>query len=93
MTGDPNPSGAKQPGERQARLAAEGWVRRSISDEPRLSELADLYRETGFDVRLEPLTPDLLAGLECTECMLADPSRFRVIYTRPAAEVAGDDLP
>ena len=89
MISDPDPGGGDPPGGRQTTLASEGWIRRSVSDEPRLSELADLYRESGFEVLLEPLTPDLLAGEACTACMLADPSRFRVIYTRLRASAPG----
>lgn len=61
----------------------EGWTRRTTIDEPRLSELVELYRELGFEVQLRPLAPGEL-GQECAECMLSDPERYRTIYTRPA---------
>ncbi len=61
-----------------------GWERRTTIDEPRLSELAELYRELGFEVLLQPVSREGL-GDGCNECFLADPERYRTIYTRPAA--------
>ncbi len=43
---------------RQESLAKDGWKRQSTQDEPRLSELAEMYEELGFEVHLEPLHPD-----------------------------------
>ena len=60
-------------------LIKQGWTKRNIMDEPRLSELVKTYRELGMEVRLEPV--DLESG-DCTECMRAEPDRFKVIYTR-----------
>jgi hypothetical protein len=68
-------SGGQEPG-----LA--GWTRRTTIDEPRLSELVELYEELGFEVMLRPVSRDEL-GDACSECMLATPQRFRTIYTRP----------
>ena len=36
-------------------LEAEGWTRRFVASEPRLSESVAIYEEAGFDVHLEPL--------------------------------------
>jgi hypothetical protein len=63
----------------QLELVARGWERRFIYDEPRLSEAVDTYRELGFEVLLLPVAVD---DRDCTECMLQEPDRFRVIYTR-----------
>jgi hypothetical protein len=60
-----------------------GWTRRTTIDEPRLSELVELYEELGFEVRLEPMSFEELMD-QCSECMLSEPDRFRTIYTRPA---------
>ncbi len=60
-----------------------GWERRTTIDEPRLSELVELYEELGFVVMLRPVSREELAG-ECVECLLADADRYRTIYTRPA---------
>jgi hypothetical protein len=67
-----------------------GWTRRTTIDEPRLSELVELYEELGFEVRLQPVSPEEL-GDQCNECMLEEPDRFRTIYTRPALPEAATD--
>lgn len=68
-------------------LAAEGWVRKSVATEPRLGEIAALYRELGMEVLLVPLLE--LCGLEddsggCATCIEgdADPGRYKVVFTR-----------
>jgi len=66
---------------RRARLEAEGWTRRTVIDEPRLSELVETYRSLGFEVQVVPVADDDLS--ECSECVRADPCRFGTIYTRP----------
>jgi hypothetical protein len=70
---------SKPAGRSEADLLAAGWERRFIYDEPRLSEAVELYRELGFEVTLLPVAPD---DGRCTECMLQEPDRYRVIYTR-----------
>ena len=59
-----------------------GWERQTTTDEPRLSELIDFYEELGFEVLLRPAALKEL-GQDCTDCMRAEPQRFRTIYTRP----------
>ncbi len=60
-------------------LKAQGWSKRTTYDEPRLSEVAALYEELGFEVRLEPFYPmDKL----CSDCLLDEPDRFKTIYVR-----------
>ena len=60
-------------------LLAEGWKRCFIADEPRLSDAIETYEEMGLEVALLPVD---LQDRECSECMKADPSRYRVIFTR-----------
>lgn len=64
----------------------EGWTRRFVACEPRLSEAVDLYRRTGQEVRLEPLTregkPDSEGRQRCNLCFQGFEDRYRVIYTR-----------
>jgi hypothetical protein len=75
---------------REEELAAQGWEKRFMADEPRLSEMKELYESIGFEVLLEPLPPKeesaACAESGCTACLDADPERYRIIYTR-AAEV------
>ena len=72
------------PSKRQQELEAQGWTRQSVMDEPRLTELVDMYKELGFEVHLEPFDPDEEEG--CMTCMDQEPERYKVIYTRPGSE-------
>jgi hypothetical protein len=76
---------------REEELVNAGWEKRFAACEPRLSEMADMYREIGFEVLLEPLparedisTEEASSCEEkgCTACFDADPERYRVIFTR-----------
>jgi hypothetical protein len=67
---------------REQELNKEGWEKRFTIDEPRLSEMAEQYKELGFEVLLEPVDT---SSEECTTC-LKDPAfthRYKTIYTRP----------
>ncbi len=76
---------------REEQLIRDGWEKRFIACEPRLTEMADMYREIGFEVLLEPLPPkeetadtdcDSCDEKGCTVCYDADTERYRVIYTK-----------
>jgi hypothetical protein len=64
----------------ESELLADGWRRCFITDEPRLAEVIEAYEEMGMEVRFLPVDLD---DRECSECMKADPCRYRVIFTRP----------
>jgi hypothetical protein len=72
--------------QREEELARLGWERRFTADEPRLSEMKEMYESIGFEVLLEPLpSKEELAGCTesgCTACLDVDPDRYRTIYTR-----------
>lgn len=72
---------------REEELAALGWEKRFVADEPRLSEMKELYESIGFEVILEPLpTKEEMAACAesgCTACLDIDPARYRTIYTKP----------
>ena len=65
---------------RQEQLAHQGWQRQSTYDEPRLSEMAEMYREIGLEIHLEPFHAD--EEPRCADCMAANPELFKTIYTR-----------
>jgi hypothetical protein len=69
---------------RENELTREGWRIQSTNDEPRLSELAEMYKEIGYDVHLEPFHPEEEPG--CTECMKLQADRYKTIYIRKAEE-------
>ncbi|MBP8625553.1 MAG: hypothetical protein KBE27_07180 [Syntrophorhabdaceae bacterium] len=74
---------------REEILKKDGWEKRFVASEPRLSEMSELYREIGFEVLLEPLQAkeelkdDTCCEKGCTVCLDADRERYKVIYTRP----------
>lgn len=61
-------------------LAAQGWEKRFVADLRRAKEAAELYRQMGFEVRLEPINAaNLPQG--CDECRLIALLQFRTVYT------------
>ena len=70
-------------------LHKSGWVEQTTYDEPRLSEIAELYRELGFEVHIEPFVLD--DDTECAECMRAQPEKYMTIYTRKKADQTDAD--
>ena len=62
------------------RLEREGWKRQTLTDEPRLSELVELYESMSYEVLLVPFDPKAEEA-ECTACF-DDPDRYKIIYTR-----------
>jgi len=81
------------------KLQREGWKKQFTTNEPRLSEAVELYKETGFEVHLEssPLEhevkhcPQGEAG-ECRFCFEDHEEDYKIIYTRPkkGAEMSDD---
>jgi hypothetical protein len=65
---------------REAELTAQGWQKQATTDDPRLSEMVEIYAEIGFEVHLEPFHPELESG--CVGCMAALPDLYKTIYTR-----------
>ena len=80
-------------------LMEEGWQRRSVDCDPRLSEAVAIYEALGHEVLVVPVLQECSSeggDGTCTACFGsdADPDRFKVIYTRPkpGAKRAQDDL-
>ena len=75
-------------------LQKEGWTRQFTASEPRLSEAVALYRESGFEVHLEPLPsggePDFLplidSGDGCAKCFEGFEDQYKIIFTRPGRD-------
>lgn len=66
---------------REEELRKQGWEKRFTIGEPRLSEMAEQYRELGFEVLFEPVDT---SSEECTTC-LKEPALsqlYKTIYTR-----------
>jgi len=61
-------------------LVKEGWERRSILDEPRLSEVVQMYRDMGLQVKVVELDPKLL--IACDTCLTGAKENYKVVYTK-----------
>jgi len=74
---------------REKQLMKDGWQRRFIASESRLSQMAQMYEETGFEVHLEPLetveelNPDSEECRQCKMCFEGFEDQYKVIFTRP----------
>ena len=67
-----------------AQLQDKGWTRRFTALGRRLNEVAELYSELGFEVRLEPVDLDqeeTMSAESCRNCFVT--VQARTIYTRP----------
>jgi hypothetical protein len=64
--------------------AADGWTQRFTAFGHRLSEAVELYRQLGYEIRLEPARADpepQREGTGCASCFVM--THARTIYTRP----------
>jgi len=59
------------------------WTKRNVVEEPRLSELVELYKELDFEVKLEDCTEADFQDDGCNECIKEFAGKYNVIYTKP----------
>ena len=72
------------------RLEKEGWSKRFVACEPRLSEAVEMYQAAGFDVHFEPLSKEsecaCCIGTEeednCRVCFEGTEDQYKIIFTR-----------
>jgi hypothetical protein len=74
---------------RELELKGQGWERRSVTDDYRVSDLVATYESIGFECLVEPLPPREQAeeAGDCGECRICFEdermtARYKVIYTR-----------
>jgi len=76
---------------REDELIKDGWEKRFIACEPRLSEMVRMYEEIGLKVHLEPIPQKdkneqgdyrTCSDSGCTACFDADRERYRIIFTK-----------
>lgn len=75
--------------QRPAAKPVKGWDERFVGQEPRISEIAELYKSIGFDVRIEPYQPEDCGT--CSECFKEGITPFYAVYTRPDPHRTGTD--
>ncbi len=59
----------------------EGWNEQTTIGEPRLSEIVELYKSLGYEVRVEPATLDDL-NEECRRCYGNEIDELKTVCTR-----------
>jgi hypothetical protein len=64
---------------REQELLNNGWEKQSTHDEPRLTDVVEMYEEMELEVHTEPFNPNDEPG--CTACMQACSDKFKTIYT------------
>ena len=74
----------------EEQLIAQGWTKQFNTDEPRLSEAVEMYKEMGLEVRLEPVVIDPESET-CQMCYEQDCHRYQTIWTRPKEGPRADD--
>ena len=70
----------KKEKEREVPSRGKDWERTFTIEERRVSEYVDLYESIGYEVRVEPATPDEIQ--ECQACFKVDFDNLRTIYIR-----------
>ena len=74
----------------EEQLIAQGWTRQFNTDEPRLSEAVEMYKQMGLEVHLEPVVIDPESEV-CQMCYEQDCHRYHTIWTRPREGSRMDD--
>jgi hypothetical protein len=72
---------AGRKGLRGKELEKEGWVKQTTIGEPRLSEIVELYKSLGYEVRLESVELDELDE-ECRRCYEGEVDEVKTVYVR-----------
>lgn len=85
--------GSKQPESPEAALLREGWMRKTVIGEPRLSELVENYKAMGYEVHVVPFKTE---GDGCNTCFDAGAEMgqaYGTVYVRKGGKpVGGDEL-
>ena len=67
-------------------INATDWERRSIIDNDRVSEQVEMYESIGFEVMVKDVDPEQLPKEYCKECFIANPEKYKILYTRKKEE-------
>ena len=61
-------------------IRGKDWEKGFTVEENRVNEYVELYESIGYEVRVEPATPDEME--DCQECFKADFDNLRTIYIK-----------
>ena len=70
---------------------SDGWERRAILSEPRLSEMAEIYRSLGYEVEVRDVQRSASECNVCFEGGSAIGQAYGTLFTRRTTIVPGDD--
>lgn len=70
----------KQEEDQEIPSRGKDWERQFTVEQNRVSEYKELYESIGYEVRVEPATPN--EREECQECFKADFDNLRTIYIK-----------
>jgi hypothetical protein len=65
----------------EGKMEKEGWIKQTTIGEPRLSEIVELYKSLGYEVRLEPVKLDELDE-ECRKCYEGEIDEVKTVYVK-----------
>ncbi len=66
--------------ERGNPIRGKDWERTFTIEDRRVNEYVDLYKSIGYEVRVEPATPDEIQ--ECTACFKAEFENLKTIFIK-----------
>lgn len=72
-------------------LEKRGWIKRTTTGEPRLSEIVGLYKTLGFEVRVEPVRIDELDDV-CRKCFGDEADDVKTVYVKKKVGRVASDL-
>jgi hypothetical protein len=61
-----------------------GWKEVAVDGETHLKRLVDMYRDLGFEIRLEEVKPEEVE--QCTKCLVERKEKMYRVYTRRKPE-------
>lgn len=70
----------KQEKDQEIPSRGKDWERQFTVEQNRVSEYKELYESIGYEVRVEPATPNEME--ECQECFKADFDNLQTIYIK-----------
>ncbi|MHA2392773.1 MAG: hypothetical protein ACXAEX_12575 [Promethearchaeota archaeon] len=70
----------KKKDEKSNPIRGRDWERTFTIEERRVNEYVDLYKSIGYEVRVEPATPDEIQ--ECQVCFKAEFDNLRTIFIK-----------
>jgi hypothetical protein len=72
-------------------LEQKGWIKRTTTTEPRLSEIVELYKSLGYEVRVEPVRLDELDA-DCRRCYEDEVEEVKTVYVKKKAGKTASDI-